>query len=156
MSHSRITGVSSLVAAVGIVLAVVLLWPESPRDSGPALTPASPSADASLEPPTVVRSSPQQFCGAFRGFAGAHSQHLAEPSEETAAFVLDASAALIDLGVPVGLSTAGYAALAQLVDGVLGSVDGSEVLQERLCRLAADAAPDGPALDRYLTDVCPA
>ncbi len=138
--------------AAGLVAAVLLLRPSGAADDEP------PADQPSLAPPVVAPAGPEQFCAGFRAVAAAHAQHLAAPSDRTSVALVDEAGALVDLGVPAGLSDAGYAALASLVDGVLQSVDTSEGLRAELqdAQDAVDAGPDQAALDRYLSDVCPA
>lgn len=63
---------------------------------------------------------------------------------------------MVDLGVPAGISSSGYAAFAELVDGILAPLRDSAELRARVLSTARNVTPDPGELDRFLGDVCPA
>ena len=154
----RSTSTSRVVLALG-VLALVALIVLVQRPAGDAGTdePAATSEPTASEPTASERGAPavasdEEFCAGFRALADSQAQFVAGSGDEAA--LAESADALVDTGVPAGMSLparSGYHAL-------IGSVYDSIGLDLEPAAVGAPANPvDGgdAAFSAYLQQSCP-
>ena len=133
-------GTGAIVLAV-IVVVVLVGGPDGPDDqSTPPPEPTRSSTPTATPSPVTA----DDFCAAFTAMAAAHSNHLANDTEDTLLEVTAAAEAVRRLGAATVMPPQALQGLEELVDGVLGE---------------ATAAPDIPSADAFtafLEVSCPA
>lgn len=133
-------GTGAVVLAV-IVVVVLVGGPEGPDDQAPP-APGPTHSNAPTATPSSV--SAEDFCAAFTAMAAAHSNHLANNTEDSLLEVTAAAEAVRRLAAGTVMPPKALEGLQELVDGVLEE---------------STTAPDAQASDAlsaFLEVSCPA
>ena len=105
--------VTIAVAFAAIVAAVLLL-----RDPAPSKRAAEPPETSPSASPTPVPT--EAFCAAFEAMAAAHSNHLANGTQESLAEVAAAAQVVLDLAPGTAMPPPAREGLVYVVEGVRG------------------------------------
>jgi len=145
-----------VVLALGVLalVALVVFVQRPAGDDGEAgTTPASTPEETATERAAPAVASDEDFCAAFRALAESQAQFAAGSAEEDA---LEESAdALVDTGVPAGMSLPARSGYYTLIGSVYESI-GLSLEPEEVGATSESVAGGDAAFSSYLQQSCPA
>lgn len=144
---------SRVVLAVGVLALVALIvFVQRPAgDAEPESTPTAP-ADPTTERAAPAVASDEDFCAGFRALAESQAQFAAGSADEAA---LEESAdALVDTGVPGGMSLPARSGYYTLISSVYDSI-GLDLEPEAVGATDESVAGGDAAFSAYLQQSCP-
>lgn len=154
----RSTSTSRVVLALGVLalVALVVLVQRPAGDAGTDGPPATPEPTTS-EPSTSERGAPavasdEEFCDGFRALADSQAQFVAGSSDEAA--LAESADALVDTGVPAGMSLPARSGYHTLIGSVYDSI-GLDVGPEAVGAPADPVDGGDAAFSAYLQQSCP-
>jgi hypothetical protein len=148
----RLVLAAGVLALVALIVLVQRPAGDAEPDSTPTATPTATPEETTEERAAPAVASDEEFCDGFRALADSQAQFVAGSSDEAA--LAESADALVDTGVPAGMSLPARSGYYTLIGSVYDSV-GLDLGPEAVGAPADPVDGGDAAFSAYLQQSCP-